>query len=57
MNNDGQVNIFDLVTVRNALNMAVSASTFRSDVNTSGTTNLFDLVEVRNHLNLSVICA
>ncbi|NLX23985.1 MAG: hypothetical protein GXY55_20220 [Phycisphaerae bacterium] len=50
-NGDESVNIFDLVTVRNSLNMQVSASNFRSDANADGSINIFDLVSTRNNLN------
>ncbi len=53
-NNDGKVNIFDLVLVRNNLNQPVVAANFRSDVNADGSINIFDLVFVRNNLNMVV---
>lgn len=52
--NDGQVNIFDLVQVRNELNQAPNDSTFTRDVTADGAINIFDLVAVRNNLNQSV---
>jgi len=54
---DGQVNIFDLVLVRNQLNQPVAAASFRADVNADGSINIFDLVGVRNSLNTSIATA
>ena len=52
---DRTVNIFDLVQIRNALNLAVTAANFRMDVTADGSINIFDLVNVRNNLNSSVV--
>jgi hypothetical protein len=54
-NNNGSVNAFDINVVRASLAQAVSASTFRKDVNVSGgTINAFDLNYVRARLGQSV---
>lgn len=52
--NDGKVNIFDLVQIRNNLNQALATSNFRSDVNVDNAINIFDLVVVRNSLNTAI---
>jgi len=48
--NDNNVNIFDLVAVRNALNTVTTSSTARRDITVDGNINIFDLVAVRNNL-------
>ena len=53
-NGDKSVNIFDLVTVRNALNQPVTAANFRGDVTADNAINIFDLVTVRNNLNKGI---
>ncbi len=50
VNGDGFVNIFDLVTVRNAINQPATSSTCRKDVNADGAINVMDLIMVRNGL-------
>ena len=54
-NGDLTVNIFDLVQVRNQLNQAVTAASFRADINADGAVNIFDLVAVRNSLNTAAV--
>jgi len=54
VNNDGTVNIFDLVTVRDNSGKLVTSSNFRSDVNADGSINIFDLVVVRDNSGNSV---
>ena len=56
VNGDGKVNIFDLVSTRNAMNQPVTATNFRADVNASGAINIFDLVAIRNNLNMTLDC-
>ncbi len=54
VNNDGAVNVLDLVQVRNNLNTAVTVANFRADVSDDGSINVLDLVQVRNNLNTAV---
>lgn len=51
---DGLVNVLDLVSIRNNLQMPVDAGRFRADVNMDGTINIFDLTVVRNNLNQAI---
>lgn len=51
---DGQVNVLDMVQVRNELNQEPNDSTFVLDVTADGVINVLDLVAVRNNLNQSV---
>jgi len=53
-NGDGATNVFDLVSIRNQLNTAPTATTFRCDTTADGLVNIFDLVMTRNNLNHSV---
>ena len=53
--NDGQVNIFDLVAIRNTLNQPVDAGNFTRDINVDGVINVFDLVATRNRLNTAAM--
>lgn len=56
INSDGEVNVLDLVSMRNNLNVTVTGGNFRSDVNLDAIINIFDLVAVRNWLNTSTGC-
>lgn len=47
---DGDVNIFDLLAVRNSLTLPVTDANVRLDVDPSGSINIFDLLAVRNNL-------
>lgn len=51
VNSSGNVNIFDLVTLRDRLDQQVSSDTFRNDLNSDGAINIFDLVTARDYLN------
>ena len=48
VNGDAEVNIFDLVIVRDNTSQAVTEANCRSDVNSDGEINIFDLVIVRD---------
>jgi len=50
--NDGNVNIFDLVVVRDNSGQAVTGSNFRSDVTADGSINIFDMVLIRDNSGL-----
>lgn len=48
---DATVDLLDVVTVRNALEVPISAGNFLADVDMDGQINIFDMVAVRNQLN------
>jgi hypothetical protein len=50
VNGDGQVNVIDLLIVRNSLGRRVSAMTCPADCNGDSVVNIADLLEVRNNL-------
>ncbi|NLX21919.1 MAG: S8 family serine peptidase [Phycisphaerae bacterium] len=54
VNADGKVNIFDLVTVRNALAYPVDAARFRCDVAADGVIDILDLMAIRSYLNTGI---
>lgn len=51
---DTTVNIFDLLSVRNALAQPVNETTFRADLDADGYLTVFDLLAVRNALTSAV---
>ncbi len=53
---DGEINILDLVHIRNRLNQPVTAAGIRADVKADGVVNILDLVQVRNRLNTTTMC-
>jgi len=55
VNNDGEVNIFDLVMVRNCLGMNAMGNCESKDVNGDGAIDIFDLVLIRNYLGYSLV--
>jgi len=52
VNEDGFINILDMIAVRNFLNADVSVGDYwRADVNEDGFINILDMIAVRNHFN------
>lgn len=56
VNQDGVVNSFDLIKVRNRLNQPVDGENFIDDVNLDGQVNAYDLLAVRNELGKPEAC-
>jgi len=54
VNGDGEVSIFDLVTVRDNTGLPVTEANCRGDVNGDGEINIFDLVLVRDQTGTMV---
>ncbi|NQT18776.1 MAG: DUF362 domain-containing protein [Planctomycetes bacterium] len=54
VNDDGMVNILDMISVRNSLNDDVMSNddAAKADVNADGYVNILDLIKVRNNLGL-----
>jgi len=54
VNQDGKVNILDLIYVRNKLNQNPgSGDNWRADVNDDGRINILDLISIRNKLDIN----
>jgi hypothetical protein len=49
INNDGVINIFDLVSISNHYDEAGNLGWIREDVDNNGEVQVFDLVLVSNH--------
>jgi len=53
--NEGLVNLFDLIAIRDHMDETTTSDMARFDVRPDGVINLFDMIDVRNNMNTSFV--